>query len=541
MLLVSVLAALGQAALLAPVPLVIKHVFDSDLDQGRAAGVAVGGAVVLALYLAGSGLALVSRYAVLKATKRAIADLRRALAAQIFALPKSFHDRTDPRQLHATIVEDSERLDVVANAALGQILPAAVVSLGLAVVALVLNPVLFVLLACAVPVMVLVKRSFDSRLRARTRTWQSAFDRYSALTQTALRARTLAEVRGADDLERERLNNSVESLSDAGLGMAWRQGALSIGQASIVAIAAVLVLVVGGVAVARGDMSTGDLLSFYAVVALLQRQANTVTTLLPLTVSGRESLARLNDLLDVAERAPYPGTRRIPFQGGIELRGVSFGYGGEPLLRDVDLTIEPGEQIVILGPNGAGKSSLASLILGLYRPTSGELLADGYPYDELDIRALRTAFGVLLQDPVLLPGTVAENIGFGRPAASAQEIERAAALTGAGEFIERLPGGYGAEVGAEGVLLSAGQRQRVALAAALLAQPRLLILDEPTAHLDTAAIAALRVALADLPEQATVITITHDDALAGSADRVLRLRDGRVAAPAVAPMREPAA
>jgi ABC-type bacteriocin/lantibiotic exporter with double-glycine peptidase domain len=190
--------------------------------------------------------------------------------------------------------------------------------------------------------------------------------------------------------------------------------------------------------------------------------------------------------------------------------------------------IASGEHIVILGPNGAGKTSLASLILGIYRPDAGALLADGVPYDELDIRALRMAFGVLLQDPVILPGTVTENIAYGRPDAPAAEVERVAALAGADGFVARLPDGYATDVGVDGGRLSGGQRQRIALARALLAQPRLLLLDEPTTHLDLAAIAALRATLGELPQRPTVITITHDEALAGQADRVVHLRDGRI-------------
>ena len=237
MLVVSLLAALGQALLLVPIPLVIRHVFDSDLRRGHAGGVVVGGIVVLALYLCGSALALAGRYAVLGATKPAIAGLRSQLVAHIYSLPKSFHDRVDPRQLHATIVQDSERLDVVANAAVAQMLPAAVVSVGLSIVALVLNPVLFAVLACAVPVMVIIKRRFGARVRVRTRTWQAAFDRFSALIQTALRARTLTEVRGAEKIELEQLDASGESLSEAGLQMAWRQSGMSIAQGSVLAIA----------------------------------------------------------------------------------------------------------------------------------------------------------------------------------------------------------------------------------------------------------------------------------------------------------------
>jgi len=158
--------------------------------------------------------------------------------------------------------------------------------------------------------------------------------------------------------------------------------------------------------------------------------------------------------LDVEDSPAYSGTRRIGFEGGIELHRVTFGYGEEAVLREFSLSIAPGEHVVILGPNGAGKSTLASLILGLYHPWSGELLADGIPYDVLDMRDLRSAFGVVLQDPVIFPGTVAENIAYGRPRASVKDIEHAAVMAGVAEFIDQLPGGYAARVGQEGALVS---------------------------------------------------------------------------------------
>jgi ABC-type multidrug transport system fused ATPase/permease subunit len=532
----SLVASIAQTALLVPIPLVIRHIFDTDLPRGDARGVALGGTLVLVLYMASSTLTLWTRYTVLKATKRAIAKLRCALIAKIYAVPQAFHDRHDAGELHATIVQDSERLDVVANAVAGQMLPAVVVTAGLACVALALNPLLFVILACAIPGMVIVKRRLTVRLRARTRIWQQAFDQFTAQTQLALRTRTLAEARAAEEFEVERRRAQVEELSAAGLEMAWRQYALGITQGTIAAVSGVLVLVVGGRAVAQGQMSTGDLLSFYAIVALLQGQVGTITALVPVAISGRESLDRLDAFLNVDEPLPYRGTEPIAFRGGIELRNVSFGYGDEPLVEEVDLSIAPGEHVVILGPNGAGKSTIASLILGLYHPWSGELLADGIPYDVLDIRTLRRAFGVVLQDPVLLPGTVAENIAYGRPDASFEDIERAAALAGVAEFIDRIPGGYDARVGQEGALLSGGQRQRIAIARALLGDPLLLILDEPTTHLDDAAIARLRAGLADLARRPTVITITHDETLAGQADRTVRLRDGRTIQPSLEPV-----
>jgi ATP-binding cassette subfamily B protein len=380
LLVASVVVSIAQSASLVLIPLVIRHVFDTDLHRGDASGVAVGGAIVLALDLVSSGLALWTRFMVLKATKRAIARLRDALLAKIYALPQSFHDRREAGEIHGTIVQDSERLDVVANAALGQMIPAAIVALGLMGVALALDPLLFALLIVAVPGMVMVKRRLGATLRERTRTWRNAFNQFSVQTQLSLRTRTLAEVRAAEEVELDRGRAQVEELSAAGLEMAWRQGALSIAQGAILAAAAVLVLVVGGRAVAQKQMTTGDLLSFYAIVALLVGQVSTLTAVIPTVISGHESLDRVDAFLDVDDAPPYRGNRRIAFRGGIELRRVTFGYGDEPLLREFELSIAPEEHVVILGPNGAGKSTLASLILGLYHPWSGELLADGIPY-----------------------------------------------------------------------------------------------------------------------------------------------------------------
>jgi ABC-type bacteriocin/lantibiotic exporter with double-glycine peptidase domain len=517
-----------QSALLVCIPLLIKHLFDTDLPQRDADAVVLTGLVVLVLYLTTAGLTLWIRYTVLRATKRSITQLRSALVARIYTLPQSFHDRQDAGALHATIVSDSERVDVVANAVVGQILPAAVVAVALSCVALALDPLLFVVLAVALPAMIVVKRRLSVRLRARTRAWQRAFDQFSSQTQLALRTRTLAETRAAEEAETASRSAQVRALSDAGLEMAWRQYALGISQGAIAAISGALVLVIGGRAVAQGSLSIGALVSFYAIVVLLQAQVTTITMLLPTAVSGRESLNRLDAILEADEQPPYQGARRLEFAGEIELRNVSFGYPGVPVLHDVDLRIAAGEHLAILGPNGAGKSTLASLILGIYRPWSGTLAADGVPYDEIDMRELRRWFGVVLQDPVLLPSTIGENIAYGRPAASASDVERAAAIAGVAEFVEELTDGYDTPIGQEGALLSGGQRQRIAVARALLGDPRLLILDEPTTHLDEAAVIRLQTLVSAMPGRPTVITITHDDRLARSADRVVVVHQGTI-------------
>jgi ABC-type bacteriocin/lantibiotic exporter with double-glycine peptidase domain len=245
-------------------------------------------------------------------------------------------------------------------------------------------------------------------------------------------------------------------------------------------------------------------------------------------MSGSEYMARLDRILETAEREPYRGTRPISLQGALELDGVSFGYGDKPLLRDVSLRIERGRRVALFGPNGAGKSTLVSLLLGLYRPQRGTLRADGIPYDELDMPILRRGIGVILQDPIIFPGTIAENIAYGRPDATREDVVRAARSSTASSFIESLSDGYDARVGDEGGLMSGGQRQRIAIARALVTRPSVLILDEPTTHLDDSSISQLMANLEALPGAPAVLTISHDSEVARHADAVYHLRDGRI-------------
>jgi ABC-type multidrug transport system fused ATPase/permease subunit len=517
-----------QALLLIPIAGLVQHAFDSQIPRGDAGAVAITGVVILVLYVANAVVSLVTRYVSLKVNKRAVAQLRIALIERLYALNRSELDSASAGQLQSIVVQDSERVDVMSNAIIGLLLPAVLVSAGLTVVALVLSPLLCAALLAVVPIMLLANRWMARAIRGRTRRWQRTFDVFASTTALGLRAMSLTKVHGAERLEIERRSRIAEELSEAGRQMAWAGGAYSILQQSISAGAGVVVLIVGGWSTARGDMTVGELLGFYAIAVLILRQVTVIVTSMPEVLAGYESIARLDRLLSNGEGEPYCGERAIDFDGSVAFHGVTFGYDSRPVLRDLDLSIGPGEQVAIIGPNGAGKSTLASLVLGLYRPTAGRLTADGVPFEELDMPRLRRQIGVVLQDPVIFPGTVGENIAYGRPSATASEIQRAAERATVAEFIETLPDGYDTQVGDEGVLISAGQRQRVAIARALLAAPALLVLDEPTTHLDDAAIARLMDNLRDLPGAPTVIAISHDPEIEGWAGRVLHLRDGQL-------------
>jgi ATP-binding cassette, subfamily B, bacterial len=241
-----------------------------------------------------------------------------------------------------------------------------------------------------------------------------------------------------------------------------------------------------------------------------------------------ESLHRVEEILDEPASEPYSGTRRIRFRGGIRLERVTFAYGERTVLNQVDLSIEPEESVALVGPNGAGKSTALSLILGLYGPQSGTVLADDVPLAEVDLSDLRRQIGVVLQDSLILPASIRENIAYGRPEASQADIERAAAHAGADGFIAELAEGYDTHVGDDGVLLSGGQRQRLAIARALLHRPALLILDEPATYLDDAKDGALLGPIAAMPERPAVLVVSHDPSVGSFVDRLYRLHDGRI-------------
>jgi len=289
-----------------------------------------------------------------------------------------------------------------------------------------------------------------------------------------------------------------------------------------------VLLVFGGAAVARGAMTIGALISFYVVMGLFNAQVRQAFFNVPPLIEGAQSLARLHEFASYAATPAYRGARALDFGGGLAFADVAFGFGDRPILRGASFSLAPGEIVVLTGPNGSGKTTAVNLALGFYRPEAGAVLADGVPLDDLDLPHLRRQMGVLHQASHLIGGTIAENIGYGRPEATAADIEAAARLADADAFITALPLGYATVVGDEGHLLSGGERQRIGLARALLGQPRALLLDEPTGDLDQEGASRLLANLAALEPRPTILVVSHDPRLFELADRVLVIREGTI-------------
>jgi ATP-binding cassette subfamily B protein len=292
-------------------------------------------------------------------------------------------------------------------------------------------------------------------------------------------------------------------------------------------------LLVGGRQAINGTITTGEFIAFYGYVLMLTGPMRWLGMALGMAQRAVASGARVFELLDREPRLnAAPDAKPLPPGGGrVELRNVSFGYdGAEPVLRGIDLDVEPGQTVAIVGPTGSGKTTLVMLIPRLYDVDDGAVLVDGVDVRDVDPASLRGDVAVVSDDAFLFSDSLGENIAYARPDATEQEIVAAAERAGLGELLEELPQGLETMVGERGLTLSGGQRQRVAIARALVAQPRILILDDATSSVDASTENRIKSALGEVMTGRTTFVIAHRLSTIALADEVVVLEAGEIVA-----------
>jgi ATP-binding cassette, subfamily B, bacterial len=314
----------------------------------------------------------------------------------------------------------------------------------------------------------------------------------------------------------------------------WQTRAIEIVWEVLIPLASVTLLVYGGFRILEGNLTLGDLMMFLVYLTML---LGPLATLVGSAVQFQSNLAGLDrvlDILDIAEEMPHlPGQRRVIREnvlGKIELDQVSFRYpeSEKDVLNGISFIAQPGETIALVGPSGSGKTTLCNLVARFYDPSSGAIRLDGTDLRDLTVDSYRGLLGMVEQDVFLFDGTIRDNIGYGRRGATESEILAAAQAAAAHEFIERLPLGYDSLIGERGVKLSGGQRQRLAIARALLADPKILILDEATSNLDSENEQLIQQSLQSLLSQRTSFVIAHRLSTITNADQILVLENGRI-------------
>ena len=387
-----------------------------------------------------------------------------------------------------------------------------------------------VVFAC-VPLMGVVSVKLNQKLRARFREQRFQIGELNATIEDSLLGQRVVKAFAAEDLEREKFeqgNRAFEEIKTKGY---YAMAAFNTSTRLFDGLMYLVVILAGGLFLVYGTITPGDLVAYVLYVSTLIATIRRIVEFAEQFQRGMTGIERFAEIMDTPIAiADAPDARELQVtQGGIELRDVSFEYPDDhnKVLRHVNLTIHTGESLALVGPSGGGKTTLCNLIPRFYDVTGGSILIDGQDVRSVTLHSLRSAIGVVQQDVYLFSGTVAENIAYGRPGATRAEVEEAARMAGADEFVRALKNGYDTYVGERGVKLSGGQKQRISIARVFLKNPRILLLDEATSALDNESEILVGQSLDKLAVGRTTLTIAHRLTTIQNADRILVLgKDG---------------
>jgi ATP-binding cassette subfamily B protein len=526
-----VLAGAAMAATVA-IPWLTGRAVD-EITQGDKSGLST-------LTLAICGVALVR--VVLSVARRLIAgrvslgvevDLRNLVYAHLQRLELGFFASSQTGQLMSRATVDLQSVRFFLGYGLVFIAQSALTILLAAGAMIALDPGLGALALVPVPFVVVVATRYGRRSRPSLQEVQQRIAELTADVEENVSGVRVVKSFAAEPRRLERFRGSVGRVFDQSMDATRLRAFYNPFIGFLPNLGLAVILLVGGRQVVNGSLSLGDFTAFYAYLLLLIAPMRQLGIALGLAQRATASGARLFELLDREPRLVPPAhPRPLPAGAGrVELRDVTFGYDETaPTLRDVSMVVEGGSTVALVGGTGSGKSTLVRLIARLYDPDSGSVLVDGADVRDLDLPALRRAIAVVDDDPFLFSATVAENIAYGRPDASREDIDAAARRAQAAPFIAELPDGYDTRVGERGLTLSGGQRQRLAIARALLADPRILVLDDATSSVDASTEQAIKEALREVMAGRTTFVIAHRLSTISLADEIVVLEDGRIAA-----------
>ncbi len=512
-------------------PLLIGVAIDNYISAGD-----LGGLTVISLVLLGVNVAMWQAqfwqvWTMSWAGEQMLYHLATDMFVHLQKLSLRFYDRTQIGRVMSRLQSDIDVLESMLSSGLLSMLSSVLALVGIIGIMIALNAPLALLTFTVLPVMVVIAAFWQRYAQRSFRRTRAAISLVNATLQENLSGMRVIQSMVREDRNGAEFDDLNAYNRDTNLE-ASRVAALILPLVEVVAAVAIsLTIVYGGSLVAHGSLQIGVLVAFTLYINRFFdpiRDLSQQYTQLQRAGVGAERIFNILDVpvdvQDSAEAVTLP-----PVRGDVEFRDVVFGYYPErPVLHELNLTIAAGQTIAIVGPTGAGKSTIASLLSRFYDVQGGAVLVDGYDVREVTQHSLRSQVGVVLQEPFLFTGTIRENIRFGRLGASDAEVEEAARAIGVHEVIARMPQGYETEIRERGRNLSVGQRQLIAFARALLADPRILILDEATANIDTLTEMLVQRGLHRLLRGRTAIVIAHRLSTIKGADRIVVLEGGRI-------------
>ena len=494
------------------------------------AAVAVIGIVIITAL--GSLASYINNYFTESVAQNVAHDLRRRMYHHLQRLSLSFYDSHQIGKVLSTITSDVTTIQDFASSSILSIVVDTLTIIGMLVLMFYLNWD-FALLAVAVtPFILLFILRFKKAVKKASRELRSHQSNMVVVLQQGLESMRSVNAFGRQALEEERLKKVSIETANAALKARHLKSLLVPVVAITVSLCTAIVLWRGTALVLNDAMTIGSLTVFLAYLSKFFKPVQELAKLTNTIAQASVALERIQTILDKDMFIPQKATAKQPgkLSGAIKFEHVAFSYNtSSPVLLDLNLSIKSGQRIGICGPTGGGKSTVASLIPRFYDPTGGRVLIDGTDITDYNLDGLRSQIGFVLQDTVLFYGTIRENIAYGKPDATEKEIVEAAKLANAHEFILKMPNGFDSIVGERGLTLSGGQRQRIGIARAVVRNSPILILDEPTASLDTESEKIVMNALEKLMKGRTVITIAHRLSTIRFADKIVVIKDGAVA------------
>jgi len=529
----GVLAVLASAAADLASPQLLRRIIDDGITAGNTRVIYTGAAGLVLVAVAGGVATFLQGYFTAQASHGSAFEMRDTIFDKLQRLGFAYHDQAQTGQLITRVTSDVDQVRDFLGGGLVQAVSAVVMLVGAVVLLFKMNAALALLAILVIPATALVLGLFVRRLGPMFKTNQQRLAALNTVLQENVAGARVVRAFAREEYETTRYDTANRSLLEQGLKVRRTVANAFPLMFSVGTIGVALVTWAGALQIINGTLSVGELVAFTSYLFLL---------LQPLFVLGfgAQSIARagasadrLFEILDapieLAEKPDAIALSRL--SGAIEFRDAHLRYPGSDheILTGVSVTIAPDTTVAVVGSTGSGKTSLVNLIPRFYDVTGGAVLVDGIDVRDVELASLRGQIGFVMQDSVLFSGTVRENIAYGRPDSTDAEVEAAASLALADEFVRALPQGYNTRVGERGVKLSGGQRQRIAIARALLIDPRILIMDDSTSSVDSSTESAIRSRLEALMGGRTTIVVAQRLATAKRADLVLVMDAGRLA------------